>query len=57
MEAFTFLLTFIGVALVFIGAAMPMSALSTVVLACGVFVLVGIIIGLTALLYKFISGE
>lgn len=57
MEAFTFLLTFIGVALVFIGAAMPMSALSTAVLACGVLVLVGIIIGLTALLYKYISGD
>lgn len=57
MEALTIIFTLIGIALIITGASMPTSVVSTAILSCGVLVLVGIIICLTALLYKFISGE
>ena len=57
MDALTLIFTVIGVALIITGAVMTPSFIATTILSCGVLVLVGIIICLTALLYKFISGE
>ena len=57
MDALTIIFTFIGVALIITGALMPASFIATAIQSLGVLVLVGIIICLTALLYKFISGE
>lgn len=57
MDALTIIFTFLGIALIITGELMPASVVSTAILSCGVLVLVGIIICLTALLYKFISGE